>query len=315
MQVLITTDVELWPRNWNLSQKEMMRAFSRYILGKTETGSVGLPFQLNRLAEHELRGVFFIEPLFASVMGKSALEDVVGMVRDFGQEVQLHLHTEWMGRSNLVELPGPPRMSMKELDEDGQMRVIQTGLTWLEEAGSGPVTAFRAGAYGANRATLRALHRVGLPMDSSHNLSGPHGPLDDSLDDWPQHVDGVFEVPQTVYKDAFGCLRHVQAGSSSTGEIKSTLVQAREQNREIYVILSHSAELLTHDRERPDPLAVRRFEKLCRYLADHKDLFPTAGFNDLDYQKEVEPPSGGRLKVGIFNTLKRYGEQAFRRIY
>lgn len=314
MQVLITTDVELWPRGWDLSSREMTRAFQQYIHGRTARGAFGLSYQLEQMSAHGLRGVFFVEPLFASVLGHGALEEVVGLIRDAGQEVQLHLHTEWMGRAGLSELPGPPRMSMRELDEKEQARLLGMGRRWLEEAGAPPVTAFRAGAYGADLATLRALRRVGIGMDSSHNLAGSRGPLAADLDDIPCELEGVLEVPQTVYLDAFGRLRHAQVGSSSLGELEVTLAQASAHGRQVYVVLSHSAELLTDDRERPDRIAVRRFEQLCKHLADHRKTLPTAGFNEVSdaVGQTLAPPD--RLAVGVIQTMRRYGEQAARRV-
>lgn len=314
MQVLITTDVELWPRKWDLSAREMSRALRRYIHGMTPRGSVGLPFQLQLLAENGLKGVFFIEPLFASVMGRGVLADIVGMVRDAGQEVQLHLHTEWMGRSDTPRLPGPPRMSIRELDEGAQMDVIGLGLEWLEEAGAGAVTAFRAGAYGADRATLRALARLGVPMDSSHNPAGSRGPLAPDLDDTPRTLENVLEVPQTVYWDSFGRLRHAQVGSSSRQELAQALFGARDQGRNAFVILSHSSELLTADRERPDRVAMYRFEWLCRYLAERQNDMPTAWFADLDMETLGSSDESGPLCVGPWAAAVRYGEQAYRRL-
>ncbi|MFV8835530.1 hypothetical protein ACNSTU_11240 [Aquisalimonas sp. APHAB1-3] len=314
MQILITTDVELWPRAWDLSPREMNRAFRRYIGGETPGGAVGLPFQLQTLNTHGLKGVFFIEPLFACVMGRAALADVVGMVLEAGQEVQLHLHTEWMGRSGHDRLPGPPRMSVRELSEEAQFDVISLAREWLEDAGAPSITAFRAGAYGADRATLRALARMGIPMDSSHNPAGSRGPIAPGLGDTPCRFDGVLEVPQTVYRDVLGRERHAQVGSSSRQELAQAMDRAVAQGRSVFVILNHSAELLTADRERPDRVAVRRFERLCEHLGDRARALPTAWFRDLDADALMAGAETGSLRVGAWPAAIRYGEQAYRRL-
>lgn len=314
MQVLLTTDVELWTRNWDLSPAALNRAYRQYILGETRHGAVGLPFQLAQLNEHGLRGVFFVEPLFASLMGPDALAEIVGMIRDAGQEVQLHLHTEWMGRAGDPALPGPPRMSVRELSEDAQADVIALGLEWLRQAGADTVCAFRAGAFGADRTTLRALTRVGITLDSSHNPAGSRGPLAPDLPDTPFELEGVLEIPQTVYRDAAGRVRQAQVGSSSTGELAMALRRAQEANRATFVILSHSAELLTGDRERRDRIAAHRFLWLCRFLADHQAALPTGGFRDLDRVGLRGETPGAALRVGPWRTAGRYAEQAFRRL-
>lgn len=314
MKVLLTTDVELWPRKWDLSERELTRAFRHYILGETSRGEVGLGFQLRLLAEHDHRGVFFVEPLFASVMGQAALEEIVGMIQAAGQEVQLHAHTEWLGRAGCSELPGPPRMSVKDLSEKEQGRVIGIARDWLTRAGAPTITAFRAGAFGADRATLRALARLGIPMDSSHNPVGSRGPLDSGLREAVTVIERILEIPQTVYHDAVGRCRPAQIGSSSTAELCETMEQALWQGRSTYVILNHSAELLTGDRERPDRVAVTRFEKLCRHLADHREHLPTAGFTELKRNDITRGSLSPGLTTSVSATATRYAEQVLRRV-
>ncbi len=314
MNVFVTTDVELWPRAWDLSKGEMQRAFDRFITGRTARGDYGLEFQLGMLRDHGLRAVFFVEPLFASVMGQGALREVVAMIRAYEQQVQLHLHPEWLGRSECLAAYGPPRMAMSELDEDGQADVIRVGREWLEAAGSDGVSAFRAGSFGANVNTLRALERVGIFIDSSHNRAGSKGPMVSDLSDSPAVIGEVLEVPQTVYRDRLGRLRHAQVGSSSVGEIRAAMELAQERGRKAFVILSHSAELLTGDRDRPDRLVVRRFERLCRLLADNSGRWPTAGFREVTAADVVSDGTDGTLHVGGWNTTCRYAEQALRRL-
>lgn len=314
MNVLFTVDVELWPRSWNLSRKEMIRAFRQYIDGRTSGGRFGLEYQLETLRRNGLRGVFFIEPLFASVMGSGALNEVVSMVRGHGQEIQLHIHPEWLGRSPRLEHLGMPRMSMSDLDESAQTEVIRLGRRWLEEAGAGVVSAFRAGSFGANVETLQALNRAGIFIDSSHNPACSRGPMIRDLGDAPVVLDGILEIPQTVYRDVLGRLRHAQIGSSSAGEIDSALRSAEQQGRKVFVILSHSAELLTGDRDRRDGIVVRRFERLCELLAEQASNWPTTGFGGLREMDVVTGNDFDTLRVGGWNTTCRYAEQALRRL-
>lgn len=313
MNVLFATDVELWPRSWDLSAREMGRAFRQFISGRTPHGEYGLAFQLGMLRDHGLQGVFFVEPLFASVMGREALADIVGVIRSWDQEVQLHLHPEWLGRSPALAAFGEPRMAMSELDESAQAEVMRVGREWLEQAGASGVSAFRAGSFGANVNTLRALGRVGIPIDSSHNRASAKGPMMADLSDAPAMVEDVLEVPQTVYRDGVGRLRHAQVGSSSVGEIRTALALAADRGRRAFVILSHSAELLTGDRDRPDRLVIRRFERLCRLLADHRTEWPTAGFDGMTAADVVSDAGHGTLRVGGWDTTCRYAEQALRR--
>jgi len=58
------------------------------------------------LRDHGIPGTFFVEPLFATRFGSQPLQEIVGLVRAGGQEVQLHLHTEWVDEARTPLLPG-----------------------------------------------------------------------------------------------------------------------------------------------------------------------------------------------------------------
>ena len=99
MDVFLTVDVEVWCDGWDNIDTKFPDAFQRYIYGATSRGDYGLPYQLNQLGEHGLIGVFFVEPLFSTRFGSAPLAEIVGLVREAGHEIQLHLHTEWVDES------------------------------------------------------------------------------------------------------------------------------------------------------------------------------------------------------------------------
>ncbi|MFW5969807.1 MAG: polysaccharide deacetylase, partial [Halofilum sp. (in: g-proteobacteria)] len=109
-------------------------------------------------------------------------------------------------------------------------------------------------------------------------------------------------------------LRHAQVGSSSVGEIRAAMELAQERGRKAFVILSHSAEMLTGDRDRADRLVVRRFERLCRLLADNRSRWPTGGFEGMTAADVVSDAADETLYVDGWNTTCRYAEQALRRL-
>lgn len=314
--VFVTVDVETWPPGWEADDQAMTDAFKRYIHGVGNPRDHGLPYQLKVFAEHGLKAVFFVEPLFASVIGRAALEDVVGLIREAGQDVQLHLHPEWLGRAGDPELPGPRRLAMSELTLDEQTRLMVLGQRWLTEAGAEGVTAFRAGSFGANRDTLGAVAGAGMQVDSSQSRAGPYVPLDASLpDDLSTTCEGVFELPLTSFRDAFGRTRPFQIGSSSTQEMKAVLRGCLAGGRTTAVILSHSAELLDGGRQRADRLVVRRFRALCRFLERNAGTLPTCHMGDVprlgDGNATAAPAS--ELSAPVAASAWRMAEQALRR--
>ena len=99
LDVFFTVDVEIWCDGWVDIDKKFDDAYRKYIIGPTSKGDYGLPYQLEVLKDHAIPGTFFVEPLFSTRFGNQPLEEIVGLIRESGQEVQLHLHTEWVDES------------------------------------------------------------------------------------------------------------------------------------------------------------------------------------------------------------------------
>jgi hypothetical protein len=313
LKVFITVDVELWPRNWDLSVEAFREAWRRYIQGATPQGDYGLPFQLKLLQEHGLNAVFLVESLFAWQYGIGPLRDIVGSIREAGQEVQSHLHAEWSHKSAKPILPGHKGINLREYNEDDQDLLLSLGLSYLRESGVDDVCAFRAGSYGADRTTLRVLFRQGIRYDTSYNppyLSRTCGISVDGVLVQPCVIEGVVEFPVTTFVELPGRLRHMQIGSCSLAEMKHLLSDAYHKGWHSVVIVSHGHELLNADRSKGDPIVIRRFEGLCQFLADNRDKFATAGFAGVNAIEAVKPSGQDEpLSSSVWRTAWRYGEQ------
>lgn len=317
LDVLITVDVEIWCDGWQDIDARFPDAFQRYIHGPTADGDYGLPYQLKVLSEHGLKGVFFVEPLFAARFGQQPLAEIVGMIEAAGHEVQLHLHTEWVDEAREPLLPSAAgkRQHLRYFSLDEQTILIRKGKAMLEQAGATNVNAFRAGSFGFNRDSLHALAANGLPFDSSYNatLMGPDsGVMPGTLMTDPARCDGVTEYPMTVYSDGRG-LRHAQLTSCSSAELEGLLWQALEQGRQAFVLLSHGFELLNTAKTRSDPVVVQRFRRLCQFLEQHSDSFRTGGFTGRP--QDVAGIQHGPLTSPFHRTGMRMLEQAYRRRY
>ena len=320
VEVLYTVDVEIWCEGWTDLDVKFPTAFQRYVYGRTPRGDYALPHQLKMLRDHGLRGVFFVEPLFATRFGEQPLAEVVGLIQEFGHEVQLHLHTEWVDESRepLLNETGPrrKRQFMHQFDVDEQTRLIRLGIELLRRAGAHPINAFRAGSFGLNADTLTAVARNGLQFDASYNAvqfgpgSGvaPGGLLLDAA-----MMDGVCELPMTVFRDGLNRLRPAQLGACSFGEIEASLWASVHAGRKSYVMLSHNFELLNPSQTREDPIVVRRFDKLCSLLSRHRDIFSCTGCAELQLRPKAAP--GAMLTVPRWRTAGRVAEQAWRRGY
>ncbi len=316
LDVFLTVDVEVWCDGWDHIDEKFPGAFRKYIYGPTPKGEFGLPYQLKVLNEHGLTGVFFIEPLFSARFGAEPLAEIVGMVRDSAQEIQLHLHTEWVdeARHPLLEDVHAKRQHLRYFNQHEQTTLIATGARLLQQAGAGDVNAFRAGSFGFNRETLGALATNRIPFDSSYNASlfGPDsGVLPGVIVVEPIECDGVYEYPMTVFNDGTPSLRHAQLTACTYQEMESLLWQALEAGRSSFVILSHGSELLNQAKDRADDVVVKRFHKLCAFLAQHRDVFNVRGFHGLRPNTTQQQPAP--LTSPIWKTGVRMLEQAYRR--
>lgn len=318
LDVFFTVDVEVWCDGWEDLDRQFPAAFERYVYGRTARGDFGLPHTLDVLTAHGLLGVFFVEPLFARRFSLDALKEIVALIEGRQQEVQLHLHTEWVDEAKfaLSENSLAKRKYMKEFTLPDQQILIAEGIELLQRAGAGTVNAFRAGSFGFNIDTLLALDANGIGFDSSYNprTRGPEsGLLPGVAVVEPTRFGGLFEYPVTAFNDGTGKLRPVQLTACSYAEMEGLLWQALDQERKAFVIVSHNFELLNEAKSRPDTIVIRRFHRLCAFLDRHRNCFRTRGFRGLtgiDTGKQPRP-----LTSPLWRTGHRVLEQALRRRY
>lgn len=319
LNVIFTVDVEIWCDGWTDLDKRFPTAFQQYIFGRTPRGNFGLPYQLAMLKDHGLSGVFFVEPLFSTRFGRQPLADILGLINAAHQEVQLHLHTEWVDESRIPLLQGvqSKRQHLRQYSIDEQTILIAKGARLLIEAGAPGIEAFRAGSFAFNRDTLKALGACGIFVDSSYNASQfglDSGVLPGQIIVEPIECDHVREYPMTVFRDGTRSLRHTQLTACSYREMEGLLWRALEMRRNSFVILSHNFELLNPTKDRPDDVVVKRFHQLCAFLDKNRDSFHTTGFQRLKASKfdKTQPPP---LVSPVWKTGARMVEQAYRLRY
>jgi hypothetical protein len=239
------------------------------------------------------------------------------LIRDAGQEIQLHLHPEWTDEIEPPPLPEPTgkRQHLRNYSLEEQIVLLGLGARLLEDAGAPKPTAFRAGNFGANRDTFTALGANGIRYDSSVNATKP-----DSVPDLRDEIDvfriseigGVCSCPMSVFRDGVGNLRHAQVGACSNRELERAIDHAYKLGWRHFVALSHSFEMLKVGSSNPDWIVVNRFRRLCEFLGHRSETLLTTGFDGLcavTTEENLPLPS-----VGPLPTLQRYAEQALRRI-
>ncbi|MEO8248204.1 MAG: hypothetical protein ABI589_02445 [Burkholderiales bacterium] len=319
MNVHLSFDTEVWCNGWDRLDAAFPASFERYVYGQSAAGQYALPKTLEILNRHHLKGVFFVEPLFSARFGAEHLARIVGLLRDAGQDVQLHLHPEWTDEITppILENSRVKRQHLIYYTQDEQAALIGRGRELLEAAGSGEISAFRSGSFAVNRDTFEALARNGIRLDSSINRCHAVSAADlsrERLLDTPFTVAGVRSFPVAVFRDGLGRDRPAQVGACSFSEMRDALRTAHEAGISDFVIVSHNFELLKPGSSEPDAIVVRRFERLCAHLAEHRAEWLVTGYRALadDWgARELAPDAGPRARP--LSTLKRYAGQLARR--
>lgn len=284
--------------------------FDRSILCRTPAGEVGIVHQMEVMDAHGLKGVFFVDPMPALVWGTGAVAAVVEPILERGHEVQLHLHPEWLEIAGDANPLGTRTGSnLHQFSEAEQVDLLGMARDQLVAAGAPPPTAFRAGNYGADDATLRALRKIGIRYDSSHvpGIAASDCRISLSQDDRTvvRH-EGAIEVPVGSIPSVGGP-RHAQITALSHWELEAALRYCVSERVESFNLVSHSFELMSRDRTRPNRILGRRFAAFCRSLASIAGA-DSATFRSRPPQVGDETGAGG-MQQNPVRSMARMAEQ------
>ena len=251
--------------------------FARSIACITPEGPAGITHKLKLLNDHGQKAVFFVDPMPALLWGVAAIEDIVAPILEAGQDVQLHCHTEWLELSGAANPLGRRTgRNMKDFTFEDQCALLDYARTTLMAAGAPAPVAFRAGNYGANDDTLRALRAIGLRYDSSH-CPALVGIGENAIALGPEQqsemlYEGIVEVPVGCIATLGGGLRHAQITALSLKEMLAAVRHTRDQGGRSFTLVSHSFELVNRTRLAVNRVVRRRFTGLVRELAAMKGV-------------------------------------------
>jgi hypothetical protein len=328
LNVFLTIDTEIWPHSpgWPVkplpSDKcDFTEEIAAYIYGTTPKGDFGLPYQTRQFKEHGLKANYFVETLFSERSGDSTLTDVVNLIQNHDHEVQLHLHTEWLSEISDRNIPAQFREFMHQYSLDEQTALIKKGIQNLHAAGVENIHAFRAGSYGANLDTLRALLQSGILYDTSYNpcyLGSDCTIQTNQLLLQPEKIEGIWEFPISFFQDYPGHRRHAQLCACSFYELKTALLDAWKNGWFSFVVVLHSFELVKKREDSllplPDKIAIERFQLLCDFLSANRDKFNTALFSEIDTNIIPKGQPVRPLRSRFIHTACRFAEQGLGRL-
>jgi hypothetical protein len=227
----------------------------------------------------------------------------------------LHLHTEWLSDAATPHLQLKHRQNLGEFSLADQTAIVRQGLSTLHAAGAPDVIAMRAGNMGGNIDTPYAARAAGLSLDMSFDPSknAETRALLHTLRDKSCNGSACPTIPLSFVQDYPGHYRPAQLTALSFRELRRAMFTAMREQWPYFVILLHSFELVRPIGHpfgplRPSRINIARWAKLCSFLAEHRDMFPTVGCHQLEtVPASAHFPEGSRTLP--LDTAWRMAEQ------
>lgn len=253
------------------------------IYGRIGGIEYGIPLIMDIADRYRIPLTFFVEVFNKYYFGEKETRDVCEYILKRGHDVQLHLHPCWLNFKS-----GDPNSKkysdhMSSYNFEIQTEMIGEGKELLSRYCGKPPVAFRAGNYGADANTLKAVKANGMDIDSSYNAAFPNhsknitrGSINDAVD-----IHGTLELPITNFIEAIPLLgkryKPMDLNGVSYREIQTVLEQScvGQGPKHITLILHSFSFLKSKDVQYENctfrHYVVKRFENLCQYLDEHKD--------------------------------------------
>lgn len=312
-QALITIDTEL-SAGKQAKGASLDANYDSSFAGRVGDQSFGVGWLMERMSAYGIKGVFLIDPMPALVHGPEIVERMVHPILSAGHDVQVHIHTEWLQWARDSPVEGRTGRNIGDFSLQDQVKLIAWARDALVHAGAPSPVAFRAGNFGANDDTLRALDIVGLRWDSSFNPAYANDECQISLSPDlvdPVPVGRVIEVPVAGIYDWPGRFRPAQICALSATEMVQALNHATANRAHSFVVVTHSFEMLSRDRQRPNRAVMKRHEALCKAIGTHPHIRP-ATFAELPAPSPHRAhETAKRLPANPIRTGARIGEQAY----
>jgi peptidoglycan/xylan/chitin deacetylase (PgdA/CDA1 family) len=288
VDVFITVDVECSMGGAWDNPAVMPVPAIRAVLGEIDGRYFGTPLIMDVLERYALKGVFFVEVFASRNVDSQELAAGFRQIVDRAHDIQLHLHPTHFYYSQVRTGAIPLNALPAKMDLLGshpiptQRELLRLGKAMFTELTGRTPIAFRAGNYGASKATLEVLFELGFGYDSSYNAAylGTNCLMNGAKTNAPWRS-AVWEYPVTCFETGMGVFRRLKSfevAAISFQEMRSVLEFAYTQGLPAVTIVLHSFAFLKrydlqYRRMRPDRVVINRFERLCAFLASRPNEY------------------------------------------
>ncbi len=301
-----------------------LRVWGRFANQQRE---LGIDLLMRELEACGLRGTFYVDPFGGDFFGLDELKRVCEEILARGHDVQLHAHPRQQEPDWITRGVTPLSDDMADYDLAAQTELLRRGIEILVDCGvpRSSLVSFRAGNFGANNDTWRAMNAAGLTISSNFN---PCYRSKNSRLEWPElEVElfntgqGVWELPISNFREKGGGYRHLQITTISLVEMKALLRAAHRMGIREICIVTHSFEFMHLDSVperlgRTNRVNFYRLRGLCRFLEANRDLFTVETVGALG-QRLPQGRTDNRHECPVGRRRYRYlrfVEQAYKRL-
>ncbi len=185
--ILLTCDTEVGELH-----ADRLDAFEVFIEGKVQNQEVGVKLINSIASEYGAIVEHFVDVYPYERYGEEKFKSLCNNIINSGHKIGLHTHPS--GKYD------PKRKYMWQYSLDEQKEIIKFGKEKIKEWTGIDVKSHRAGGYGADNNTLRALKEDNILIDSSFFYMNEKCKINYNFLNKPSLINEVFEIPVSVYK-------------------------------------------------------------------------------------------------------------------
>ncbi len=239
---------------------------------------LGYSYILDVLRRYQLSATFFVNIFESALWGEALLGKICKDIHSVGSEVGLHTHPEWAY--------DPKRIHMWQYSLEEQKKILSDGVHMIKNWLPGyKLISHRAGAYGLNQDTIKALKQLEIPVDSSMYFGHPNSKYIWSKNDVVFKA-GILEIPVTGYyrrkkflRMPFGRLSEfikTDIDWSTQYELESFVEAGLNQKINIINLFAHSYSFVQFEDDYSKMFAhaenIDKFEKFLGFVNTIPDL-------------------------------------------
>ena len=218
--------------------------FEKLILGEINGAYYGVPKIIELLKQFNSSGTFYVD--FAEhEHGLEKFKKLSSSIINSGNDLQLHIHPQFYSDNK--------RFLMNQYNYSEQNNIFSECINLYKKSSGGAVpTSFRAGGYGANDDTLKAMNNNNIQYDSSYFYNHKWCNISPVSNNRLSKIKNIYELPITLFDNVIdytfagvklfkrNLIKKLDIDACSTEELEKGIESFNNNGIEIVVLFLHS---------------------------------------------------------------------------